>query len=99
MSYRLYLNCSVNSETLKEKNRTSKNKILGLLQKRQYYNLEIGPAFYIIKVNYNDFKVGFEGVDINQRFKAYRTAIPNMKLVYIVYTLDAFLVEQSILKR
>jgi len=86
-------------EKVKDEKKKVEHKHKCLLQKRQYYKLEKGQSFYIIKVNDNDFKVGFEGVDINERFKAYRTAIPNMKLVYLVYTADAFLVEQCMLKR
>lgn len=45
------------------------------------------------------FKVGFEGVDINERFRAYRTAIPTMKVCHIVYCPKAFLIEQVVLQR
>lgn len=70
-----------------------------LLQKRQYHKFQKGSSFYIIKINDYDYKVGYEEVNINNRLQTHRTSIPNLRLIYLVYTPDAYLVEQCMLKR
>jgi hypothetical protein len=79
--------------------RKLQNKHKIILQRREYYKLERGKCFYIIQVNDTDFKIGFEGVDINERLRAHRTSIPHLKLCYLVYSADAYLIEQSLLRR
>jgi hypothetical protein len=66
---------------------------------REYHKLKKGPAFYIVRPNATDFKIGFEGVDINQRLRAHRTTAPNLKVCYIVFTPDADLLERCMLLR
>jgi hypothetical protein len=66
---------------------------------REYHKLKKGPAFYILRPNSTDFKLGYEGVDINQRLRAHRTTAPNLKVCYIVFTPDADLLERCMLLR
>jgi len=76
-----------------------------ILQKREYHKFQKGPAFYIVGTsNGNDgekeeFKVGFDGEDVNQRFKEYRRMHPKVVIHYIVYTNKAKLVEEIMLTR
>jgi hypothetical protein len=70
-----------------------------ILYKRQYHKFNKGPAFYIVKISENEFKLGFEGVDIDERFRTYRTLVPHIKIYYIVYSEKAHLIEQSMLTR
>jgi hypothetical protein len=70
-----------------------------ILQRRDYYKFEKGSCFYIIRVNDTDFKLGYEGIDINIRLRAYRTGNPSARVCHIVYSSDAFLIEQNMLKR
>jgi hypothetical protein len=49
---------------------------------------------------HNDhYKVGFEGENINKRLEYYRTGTPDIKIVYLVYTDKAYLLEQMMLSR
>ena len=41
----------------------------------------------------------FEGKNINERLKTYRTLVPDIKLLYLVYSVKAFLLEQNMLSR
>jgi len=70
-----------------------------ILQRRDYYKFEKGSCFYIIRVNDTDFKLGYEGIDINIRLRAYRTGNPSARACHIIYSSDAFLIEQNMLKR
>ena len=70
-----------------------------LLYKRQYHKFHKGSAFYIISTSENEHKLGFEGIDIDQRFRTYRTLVPNIKIHYIVYSEKAHLIEQNMLTR
>lgn len=83
----------------KETFKTLENKHKNILKKRHYHKFEKGPAFYIISAKDNNYKIGFDDIDINQRLRSYRTLVPDFKLHYLVYTSDAFLLEQNILKR
>lgn len=38
-----------------------------ILQRREYHKFEKGSCFYIIRVNDTDFKLGYEGIDVNMR--------------------------------
>ena len=70
-----------------------------ILYKRQHHKFHKGPAFYIVKISENEFKLGFEGIDIDERFRTYRTLVPHIKIYYIVYSEKAHLIEQSMLTR
>ena len=70
-----------------------------ILYKRHYHKFHKGSAFYIISTSENEHKLGFEGIDIDQRFRTYRTLVPNIKIHYIVYSEKAHLIEQNMLTR
>lgn len=82
----------------------TQNKLLAakhksILQRREYYKFEKGPCFYIVRVNDNDFKLGYEGVDVNMRFRTYRTGNPSTRACHIVYSANASFIEQGMLNR
>jgi len=81
--------------TIAKMEKTHKN----LLYRRNYHKFNKGTAFYIVKTKDDTIKVGFDGEDINARFETYRTLVPDFELLYIVYSPDAYLIEQNILKR
>lgn len=85
-------------ELEKEKKELNK-KLKTILLKRQYYKLQKGSCFYILKTHDNRYKVGFEGENINKRLENYRTIVPDIKLVHLVYTDKAHLLEQNMLSR
>ncbi|NDE13727.1 KilA-N domain-containing protein [bacterium] len=70
-----------------------------LVQRREYHKFQKGSGFYIIRASDDAFKIGFDGVDINERFRAYRTSIPSMKVMYMVFSPDAALIEKCMLSR
>jgi len=70
-----------------------------VLQRREYHKFQKGACFYIIQVDENNFKIGFDGIDINERFRAYRTSIPLMKIRFMVFTPKASLIEECMLSR
>lgn len=70
-----------------------------LLEKRQYHKFKKGPCFYIFSTSDDQHKIGFEGEIFNVRLQAHRTTYPSLKLHYLVYTPDAYLLEQNILTR
>jgi hypothetical protein len=70
-----------------------------ILQRREYHKFEKGSCFYIVRVNDTDFKLGYEGMDINMRLRAYRTGNPMTRACHIVYSSDALFIEQGMLKR
>jgi len=70
-----------------------------LLQKREYHKFQKGPCFYIIRASDDALKIGFDGVDINERFRTYRTSIPEMKVLYMIYSPRAQLIEENMLAR
>jgi hypothetical protein len=70
-----------------------------ILQKREYHKFQKGPCFYIIHVKDNHFKIGYDGVDINERFRTYRTSIPMMKVCHMVFSPEASLIEKCMLLR
>ncbi|NDE13724.1 hypothetical protein EBZ80_02210 [bacterium] len=57
------------------------------------------PCFYIIRASNDAFKIGFDGVDINERFRTYRTSIPNMTVMYMVFSPKSEWIEESMLSR
>ena len=84
--------------TLDKENKQLKDSNKRLKLKRNYHKFKKGPGFYIINIG-NQIKIGFEGENVNNRFKTYRTLCPNFKLNYLVYTDKANLLEQTILAR
>ena len=84
---------------LKNENKNLNKKLKNVLLKRQYYKLQKGSCFYIIKTHDDRYKVGFEGENINKRLETYRTLVPDIKLVYLIYTDKAYLLEQNMLSR
>ena len=72
-----------------------------ILQKREYHKFQKGPAFYIVETSNGngEFKIGFDGEDVNQRFNEYRRSHPKVVIHYIVYTSKAKLVEEIMLTR
>ena len=73
-----------------------------ILQKKHYYKFKEGPTFYIISDidgKSLKFKAGFEGVDIDIRMGQHRSSLPGCKLEYLIYTKDAKLEEDAVLKR
>lgn len=69
-----------------------------LLQKREYHKFQSGSCLYIIQVDQQHFKIGISD-NLNDRLKIYRTSIPCMKVLYIIYTSKASLLEQCLLSR
>jgi hypothetical protein len=70
-----------------------------LLLKREYHKFGKGPCFYIIRAGEGVFKIGFDGVDVNERFRAYRTSIPEMKVLFMIFSPRAQLIEENMLAR
>jgi hypothetical protein len=70
-----------------------------ILLKRQYYKFNKGPAFYIIEINNNQYKIGFEGENVNIRFQTYRTLVPDFKLKFLVFSHQSKLIEENMLYR
>ena len=68
-------------------------------ESRRYNTFEKGPCFYIIRMNNTDFRLGYEGFDVNMRLRAYRSTNPSMRVCHIVYTVDSFFIEQTMMKR
>jgi hypothetical protein len=70
-----------------------------ILQKREYHKFQKGPAFYIVNLGDEEFKIGHDGEDVNERFKEYRRTHPKSIIKYIVYTKKAKILEQVMLSR
>lgn len=70
-----------------------------LLYKREYHRFKKGPVFYIIRETENMYKVGMEGVDVNERFRAERTTCPKLEVLFVAYTPKASLIESCMLSR
>ena len=87
---------------LQKENKKLKNTHRKFLQKKNYHKFKKGACFYIIS-NIDSksitFKPGFEGVDIDIRMRQHRSSIAGCKLEYLIYSKDAKLVEQAVLKR
>jgi len=92
---KLQMELQANQEKLKKLEMNHKR----LLKQREYHKFQKGPCFYIIRVNDKDLKIGYEGVDINERFRAYRTSIPKAQACFIIFTYHASFVEQGMLNR
>lgn len=92
---KLQMELQTNQEKLKKLEMNHKR----LLKQREYHKFQKGPCFYIIRVNDKDLKIGYEGVDINERFRAYRTSIPKAQACSIIFTYHASFVEQGMLNR
>ena len=87
------------NKLLEDENKVVKSKLKKILKKRSYHKFNEGPAFYIFSTKENENKIGFEGIDINKRFKSHRTTIGDFKLNFLVFSPDAYLIEQMMLKR
>ena len=91
--------------TVKEQQKVIKdqeNKHNLLLYKRQHHKFKKGRIFYIISDGDTEdlkYKVGIDDVDINVRLQQHRTALPNLKLHYLVYTDSNKNLEDTILCR
>jgi hypothetical protein len=87
---------------LQKEHKKLEHKHRKLLQKKNYHKFKKGACFYIIS-NIDSksitFKPGFEGVDIDVRMRQHRSSIAGCKLEYLIYSNDAKLVEQAVLKR
>jgi len=70
-----------------------------LLLKREYHKFKKGPCFYIIQAREDALKVGFDGIDINERFRAYRTSIPQMRVLFMIFSPKSAWLEESVLLR
>jgi len=68
-------------------------------ESRHNNKFEKGPCFYIVRINDTDFKLGYEGFDVNMRLRAYRSTNPSMRVCHIVYSVDSFFIEQTMMKR
>jgi len=79
------------------KNLDKKHK--SLLYKREYYRFKKGPSFYIIRETDNMYKVGIEGIDVNERFRTERTTCPKLEVLFLAYTPKALLIETCMLSR
>jgi hypothetical protein len=70
-----------------------------MLKKQKYHKFKKGPCFYIWR-NPTDkiikYKVGFTE-NINSRLRQYRTAVPNLILVYLIYLPEAKFIEDAVL--
>lgn len=87
------------SNLIKQKKSFRKHKNI-LTKKISHYKFPKGDCFYILNNPDNKikFKVGFSG-NINNRLKMYRTSIPDIKIIYLVYLKEAKLLEEAILKK
>jgi hypothetical protein len=70
-----------------------------LLYKREYHKFKKGPSFYIYSIGGGRFKIGFEGENVNVRFQGHRTSCPELKVVMVVYSPNAYMLEQNMLLR
>lgn len=71
-----------------------------ILYKRKHHKFKKGPIFYIISDSNNPktmYKVGIDDTNINRRLAEHRTALPGLKLEYLVYTSKNAFLEQAIL--
>jgi len=91
---KLQLELQENQDKLKKLETNHKN----LLLKREYHKFKMGSCLYIIQVNENHVKIGYTD-NLNERLKCYRTSIPNMKILFIIFTNKAHLLEQCLLSR
>jgi prophage antirepressor-like protein len=72
-----------------------------MLKQRSYHKFKLGKCFYIWvypECEEMKFKVGMTG-DINQRLKDYRTSVPELQLIYIVYLNENAFLEEAVLLR
>ena len=92
---------SLRKQLSESKNQLKKTerKYMKLLEKRNYYKFEKGPALYILEIQENVYKVGYDDVNVNVRFQTYRTLVPRAKAKYIVFARQAKLLEQSLLQK
>ena len=86
-----------NQETEK-KYKELENNHKKVLYKRQYYKFHKGACFYVVQ-NEKEYKAGFDGIDINERLRSYRTLKPTLKVRYLVFSENAKLIEDSVLTR
>jgi len=93
------LKLQVELQTHQEKLKRLEMNHKRLLQKREYHKFQKGSCFYVLRVNDTDLKIGYEGVDINERLRAYRTSIPKAQLCALIFTKDASFVERGMLSR
>lgn len=93
------LKLQVELQTHQEKLKRLEMNHKRLLQKREYHKFQKGSCFYILRVNDTDLKIGYEGIDINERLRAYRTSIPKAQLCTLIFTKYASFVEQGMLSR
>ena len=91
---KLQLELQENQSQLKRLETNHKN----LLQKRDYHKFQNGSCLYIIQADDHHFKIGVSD-NLNNRLKIYRTSIPCMKVLYIIYTSKASILEQCLLSR
>jgi prophage antirepressor-like protein len=72
-----------------------------MLKQRRYHTFKLGKCFYVWvypECGETKFKVGMTG-DINQRLKDYRTSVPELQLIYIVYLNENDFLEKAVLLR
>lgn len=72
-----------------------------LLKKRTHHQFLKGPSVYLTtdqECTVTKRKIG-ETDDINDRLQTYRTNVPSTKIEFLLYSPDAALIEQTILKR
>ena len=73
------------------------NKHKKLLRKREYHKFKKGPVFYIFSINDNEYKLGYDDDSIDTRLKSHRSSYPKFKLLYLVYTEYAHILETNML--
>jgi len=91
---KLQMELQENQEKLKKLESNHKK----LLHKREYHKFQTGSCFYILQADPEHYKIGVSD-NLNDRLKTYRTSIPNMKVLYIMYSSKAPLLEQCLLSR
>lgn len=87
---------------LQKDKKTIEKKHEKLLYRRPYHKFKKGTCFYILsdsETNVTKYKVGFEGVSINDRIKSHQTTLPSSRLEFLAYHPKSKLVEDCILQR
>jgi prophage antirepressor-like protein len=72
-----------------------------ILKQRNYHKFKSGKCFYVWvypECDKTKYKVGLTE-DINNRLKGYRTAVPELKLIYLVYLNENSFLENAVLLR
>jgi hypothetical protein len=105
--FKLYMEDKLNEQNFIAQNQLTKsnrknNQLQGTLNKirvqHSYHKFKKGPAFYILLKSDGNIKPG-KDIDVNRRFKEYRTSDPLFKIQLIVFTSKNEFLETMILEK